>query len=115
MAGTEGIHVIFRTELELRKIKSGPAKPYFLTWMHQDPAADVRLKLTAAKHFAEVSRLHSLSPVVLRSPAETLHKGCQLLLRRGRVSRRGRVGTAGDWAGVDASLHYIMILAVMAQ
>ncbi len=44
-----------RNELNLRKIKSGSTKPFFLTLMHQQPSPDVRLKLIAHKLFAKVS------------------------------------------------------------
>lgn len=94
MACTDGICIICRTELELRKIKSGPVKPYFLTWMHPDQDADVRLKLTAAYHFAEVSYLQSLSPVVVRLPADWLYTRAYQPVEKGKGWRR-----AGNWAG----------------
>lgn len=42
-------------KLSLRKIKSGAVKPFFMTFMHQAPGQDVRLKLTGQNQFAKVS------------------------------------------------------------
>ena len=45
-------------KLSLRKVKSGAVKPFFLTFVHQDPDQDVRLKLLGQRQFAEVSWQH---------------------------------------------------------
>ena len=44
-----------REKLSLRKIKSGAVKPFFLSFMHDPPSQDVRLKLTGQNQFAKVS------------------------------------------------------------
>ena len=50
-------------KLSLRKVKSGAVKPFFLTFVHQPPGQDVRLKLMGQRHFAEVGWQHSAPDV----------------------------------------------------